>query len=107
MKMKELTSIDDLKELYNQPVVVIFKHSTRCPISAAAAREVAALEEDLPKGIILTRVLVIEQRDVSLKIADDLLVKHESPQVIVLKDRKVVYSASHYEIKKEAIKAHL
>jgi len=49
-------------------------------------------------------VVVQENREISNQIEQDLGVKHESPQVIIIKDKKVVYHSSHDNIKIEDIK---
>jgi bacillithiol system protein YtxJ len=37
-------------------------------------------------------------RDVSRELADVTGVRHETPQVIVLRDGKAVWNASHFEV---------
>jgi len=83
------TLIDDSKL---RPVVV-FKHSTACPISAAAYREMEKYEGDVSLVVVQTA------REVSKELASLTGIRHESPQVIVLKDGKAVWNASHYQIK--------
>ncbi len=73
--------------------VVIFKHSTACGISSAAYREMEKLED---------RVNLLEvqsARDVSRELADMTGIRHETPQVIVLKDGKAIWNASHFDVK--------
>ena len=41
---------------------------------------------------------LLANRSISNKIADDLDVEHQSPQLIVLQDGKAVKSASHHSI---------
>jgi bacillithiol system protein YtxJ len=50
-------------------------------------------------------VKVIESRPVSNQIAEDLGVKHESPQVILLKGGASYWNASHWAITEEHIHA--
>ncbi len=74
--LKELTNQEDWQALYessnNQPVL-LFKHSTTCPISANAWKEFNNTLQDLEnKGVQTAYVKVIESRPVSLQIADDL-----------------------------------
>lgn len=72
----------------------VFKHSTRCPISASAAGVVRAHAFDLP----VYWVNVIEQRDLSDWVAATFSVPHESPQLLEIRDGAVRKSLSHYEI---------
>lgn len=102
----ELTSEEQLQNLYNQSdeqAVVIFKHSTRCPISHGAASEMDKVLQKPPQNIAFARVLVVENRSVSLRVAKDLAVRHESPQVIILKNKEVLFRASHRDITEDRV----
>ena len=112
--MNELTAIEDweacLSASETAPVFV-FKHSTRCPISTAAysavTRHVASAGETGPRFHL---VKVIESRPVSNAITEALGIEHKSPQLILVKERKAVWDASHYGINaeriEEAVKLH-
>lgn len=80
----------------NQPVV-IFKHSNACGISSAAYREMEKLEA--PVNLLEVQ----SAREVSRELADMTGVQHETPQVIVLKDGKAVWNASHFDVKAGAV----
>lgn len=106
---KELTSVDDLEksiEKSQDKIVVIFKHSTRCIISKTVLRN---FENEIEKyngdSFNFYYLDLLNHRDMSNRIAETLNVSHQSPQVIVLKDREVVYHASHENIKFNAILA--
>ncbi|MDK8180874.1 bacillithiol system redox-active protein YtxJ [Paenibacillus sp. UMB4589-SE434] len=93
-KLHELIS-----KSHEQPVV-LFKHSTRCPISTNADEEMSLVVKDFSQGPIqFGLIYVVENRDVSLLAADELGIKHESPQVLVLQDGKVLWHDSHYGIR--------
>ena len=80
----------------------IFKHSTRCPISAGARREVedfAAARPEVP----VHEVLVIEDRPASNEVARRLGIEHRSPQAILVRDGAPVWSASHRDITAAAL----
>jgi len=102
-----LKSTDDLDELMalsaSQPVM-IFKHSTRCPTSSFALRE---FEEYVPsaieRGIACAQVLVVEDRPISLEIAERLEVRHQSPQAILVRDSAAVWNDSHERISSLAL----
>lgn len=106
--MNSLTSLDELDAclaLSDDRPVLIFKHSTACPISSQAYSEVAkyiqhAAESDPP----VYMVKVIEDRPVSNQIADTLALQHRSPQLILVKDRAAAWSSSHYGINEQAIR---
>ena len=73
---------------------LVYKHSTTCGISASAAKEVRAMETELPIYWINVR----EQRDLSSWVAETYDVTHESPQLILIRDGKADKVWSHYEV---------
>ena len=77
--------------------IVIFKHSNACGISSAAYREMEKLEGQV------NLLEVQSARDVSRELADMTGIRHETPQVIVFKDGKAVWNASHFEVKAGAV----
>lgn len=77
--------------------VVIFKHSTACGVSSAAYREMEKLEGQV------NLLEVQSARDVSRELADLTGIRHETPQVIVFKDGKAVWNASHFDVKAGAV----
>ncbi len=77
--------------------VLLLKHSTRCPISASAWREFQSLAER-EKRAAFYRILVVENRPLSLHIADSTGIRHESPQVFLFRHGHVSWHASHWAI---------
>ncbi len=58
------------------------------------------MERFLPDALLpILKVLVIESRPLSLMLADQLSVKHESPQMILVYENRAVWSASHGKVK--------
>ncbi len=91
----ELNTTQKLEQLINESgekPVVLFKHSTTCPISAGVYQEISKADADI------NLVIVQKARNVSSAIAAKTGVRHESPQAIVLKNGKVIYQASHYDV---------
>jgi bacillithiol system protein YtxJ len=82
---------------------LVFKHSTACPISAGAAREVAGLVTDLP----IYQVNVREQRDLSDWVSAAYAVVHESPQLILVRAGKALRSWSHGDVRRGPIEKEL
>ncbi|MFT6850298.1 MAG: bacillithiol system protein YtxJ [Sphingobacteriales bacterium] len=77
---------------------VIFKHSTRCPVSMMAKRHfergwIHSEEEITPFYLDL-----ISFRDLSNEIAEAFSVEHQSPQMLVIKEGKCVFHTSHSDI---------
>ncbi|CAN5322136.1 bacillithiol system redox-active protein YtxJ [soil metagenome] len=83
--------------------VVLFKHSTRCSISSMALgrfeRSWKLSETDVPTYFLD----LIAHRNLSDKIASLFEIGHESPQVLVIKNGKCIYTASHSDISVSAI----
>ena len=50
---------------------------------------------------------LIIHRDISNAIAEKLLIRHESPQLIIVKEGKAIYNASHGAIDVEQIKIYV
>ena len=90
-------ALDSLLENSKQRPIVIFKHSLACSISAAAYREMQKLDSE----VVLVEVQNAGQ--VSRELADRTGIRHESPQVIVFRNGKAVWNASHYEVKAHAV----
>lgn len=102
--MEKLTSIEEFTKLINstEKPIYIFKHSTRCPISAHAFqsfKEFISHHSDITSAY----VDVIHERDVSNQIANSSKVTHQSPQVIIFQKAQPVWHASHYSISVEAL----
>lgn len=96
--MKRLTSLDELDVLLGEPgPTLLFKHSTRCPISAAALEEMEAWGGDF---VFLD---LIAHRDVSNAVAERLAVRHESPQLILVKGGRAAAVLNHDEIDRAAV----
>ncbi len=96
--MKQLTSIADLDAvLADGRPVLLFKHSTQCPISTFADQEYARFAEQLEPSttILLTHLDLIAHRDVSAAIAEKTGITHQSPQAILVVDGTAVWDASH------------
>lgn len=101
----DLTSDADWEaavERSHEAPVLIFKHSSACPVSSRANRQMNKLAEDGDPPVY--RVIVQEARDVSSAIAARLGIQHETPQAILLKDGEPVFDASHYSITAESIR---
>ncbi|WEK52889.1 MAG: bacillithiol system redox-active protein YtxJ [Candidatus Cohnella colombiensis] len=104
--MKQLMTIEQwhevLKNSSTKPLLV-YKHSTSCSVSAGAQDEVMNYVSDVVRDgkqapVDFAIVHVIEERPVSNQIAEDLGVKHASPQAILVQDGKAVWDTSHWHI---------
>jgi len=97
VRITDVESFEELASRSQDVPVVVFKHSTTCPISAAAYEEMSRFDGEV--------ALVEVQRALSLSKAIERKtgVPHESPQVLVLRKGKVVWDASHWKVKADAV----
>lgn len=92
LRIEDRTTLDNLITDSKQRPVIVFKHSNACSISARAYREMQKFEGDV-------NILEVQSaRDISRELADLTGVRHETPQVIVLRDGKAVWNASHFDV---------
>lgn len=102
--------VDDLhgvlKASATRPVL-LFKHSAACGLSAQAYDELKSVlgMPHLPADVYLVEVWT--ERAISDSIAAKLRVRHESPQILLLKDGRVMWSASHCGVTAQAIRGAL
>lgn len=113
-QIQELTKLDEwsnlLKKSFQKPVLLL-KHSTRCPVSAEAHDQF--LKHVAKEGLSeleYALVLVVESRPISNAVAEELGIKHESPQALLIRNGQSVWHASHWritsdELKEQAVRA--
>ncbi len=108
--MKEIKRINRESELESliknseNELIVVFKNSTRCPISFGALREFELWAAELNHpNIQLYRIDVIEQRNLSNYLVELTGVQHQSPQIIFIINGNVVDHYSHSTIRKERL----
>jgi bacillithiol system protein YtxJ len=82
----------------------ILKHSSICPISDAAFREMEAFLAERP-GETVGLVVVQDHRPASDHAARVLGVRHETPQAFLLLDRRVLWHGSHGRITRLSLAA--
>lgn len=87
--------------------VLLFKHSTRCSISAMALNRLERAWAESIEKVPIYFLDLITHRDISQKIAQLYNVPHESPQILILKNGKCIYTASHSEINVSVILASI
>ncbi|MCP4147993.1 MAG: bacillithiol system redox-active protein YtxJ [bacterium] len=87
---------------------IIFKHSTRCPISTRAKREMDAFLKNNQGDYEFELVDVIDNKPRSAEIAEMYGIRHESPQIIILgNNNSPTWNASHGSITEESIKLEI
>jgi bacillithiol system protein YtxJ len=103
----ELRTSQDVDRLLDQSEshpVLLLKHSYTCGTSAQALDELLShLEERDETNVRFAMVTVQTARAASTDIAARLGVRHETPQALLIRHRKVVWQASHFRVTAEAI----
>ncbi|WP_316793467.1 bacillithiol system redox-active protein YtxJ [Pedobacter frigoris] len=104
MQWKNITDLNQISEIKDkQGYSLIFKHSTRCSVSAMAKRRFEMDWEAIPADTSLYFLDLISYRDISAQIAETFEVHHESPQILLIKDGDCVLDASHSDISAEEV----
>lgn len=94
-----LTDEEQLKQIVSKSQIrpqVIFKHSTRCSISAVALQRLQKTTQ--PSDIDFYFLDLLANRQLSNQVSVLFKVPHESPQVLVIRDGSCVYEESHMGI---------
>ena len=101
MNWKLLITSDQIADIIARSYTVpclIFKHSTRCNISAIAKYRLEDdwhFEADMVEPYFLD---LLQYRDLSNEISERFQVWHESPQVLMIANGECVYDSSHLDI---------
>ncbi len=108
--MKEIDSISELESIVASGEtndIFIFKHSSRCGISAVVKSKFAKWLDSIEDKNVVLVIDVIENRDLSKEIEKKLSIKHESPQLIWIRNWKVIWYGSHFEISQSNLNKNL
>lgn len=111
--MNNLTHLHDVDELEAAIAesrlrpVLLFKHSRTCGISCEALDELHTYLSEPPPQASYKLITVQSHRSVSDAAAARLGVRHETPQAILLRDGRPVWSASHFRITAHELKRAL
>lgn len=101
--LRDRTQLDTLLAPVHDQPVVLYKHSTQCGLSTRAADAVLAWREGHRPPADVVEVQVIEQRALSNEITRRTGIPHASPQVLLVKNGRVLWHTSHRDITVEAL----
>lgn len=104
--MKQLSSSRDLDSVFAEKTALLYKHSTRCPISAAAHQQLESFLERNPEAP-LYMVDVNASEEVSHYVVEKTGIEHESPQLILLRSGTPIWTTSHFDITADAVAEQL
>ncbi len=94
IQLESIKQLETITENSNNKTQVVYKHSSTCGIS----RMVLGMftdTYDTDLDIDLYFLTIQNHRDVSNAIEDKFAVRHESPQLLVVKNEAVVFHTSH------------
>jgi bacillithiol system protein YtxJ len=87
--------LDEVDTISKTKPVVLFKHSTRCSISRFALKRFDAEYNYTDDQIDWYLLDLLNHRDISNEMAHRYKVEHQSPQIIVIRNGKAVFSSTH------------
>lgn len=96
-KITDTKTLDQVLARSHDGPVVLFKHSSTCPISSAAYQQMSKVAGEV------SLVVVQQARDVSKEVEARTGIRHESPQTIVFRNGQAVWNASHFDITAGAV----
>ena len=85
--------------------IAIFKHSTRCSISSTAKARIERSWNFDETKLPIYYLDLLSYRHLSNQVAAEFDVRHESPQLLVIKNGECVYHASHFGIDPREVEA--
>ena len=98
--IKKCQTDEDFRQLLtnsHNKVVFLFKHSTACPVSRGACNKIEEFAKSESRAEFW-QLLVRENKELALRIADETGIEHKSPQVIQFRNGKAVWDCSHHAI---------
>ena len=84
---------------------IIYKHSKTCSLCSWSNDKLGELADQ--DGITLELVDVIAPRALSQQIEAQFGVRHESPQILIIEDGRVLWHASHRGVAPDRVRAAL
>ncbi len=93
--------LDEIILLSEGKPQVILKHSNQCGTSFFAKKNLEMIDGKYLEGVDLYLVDVISQRGLSTILGEKVGVRHQSPQLIVLFNGKVIWHGSHQHVNEE------
>ena len=97
--IESVPALDEFLATATGETAVLFKHSNTCGVSARAHAEMSRL--DGPVGLITVQ----RARAVSDEVEKRWELTHETPQVLLVRDGRLVWDASHFKIRATDVEA--
>ena len=100
--MNRLKTIEEwrmLLEKSDEQPFLLFKLSMTSLSSVTAKKEMESLVTDIPRYVVISQL----DKKVSNAVELDTGVKHETPQLLIIKDKKAIWQATRYQIKQSVV----
>lgn len=96
--LHDVPSLDAAIAESRERPVLLFKHSRHCGVSCEALDELQTHVDGSDARVAYKMITVQTHRSVSDAASERLGLRHQTPQAILLRDGKVVWTASHFRI---------
>ena len=106
LSLAAMSQIEEIAEHSKSTPCIVYKHSTRCSLSSLARHR---LEKDWlfsDQAVLPYFLDLIANRDVSNLVEEYFGVRHQSPQLLLIRDGRCVYHASHLDINARSLQPH-
>ena len=106
-RITEKEQLDEIIQQSETLPIIIYKHSTRCGLSSMTQN---MLDRDWAKLRNHTKLYfldLIRYRDISNQVEEKFNVRHQSPQILIIKNGNCIYNESHYNINVDEILENL
>ena len=93
-ELTDLAMLNELIDRSSHEKVYLFKHSTRCGISSIVFQKFKKQMKEAGQRYFFINIL--KHRSISNEVSERLELRHESPQLIIIKDGTAAQHGSHY-----------
>jgi monothiol bacilliredoxin len=105
VRPQRIEDLDRLLAQTSERPLLLFKHSVTCGTSAEALDElIDHLNEDQLDARYAI-VTVQSHRELSNEVSARLGVRHETPQALLIRNGRVIWSASHFRVTAAAVQS--
>ncbi len=99
IQLTDINQLNQIRENSQDTPIMIFKHSTSCSTSSMVkGRLERNWNEEEMKHVQSYYLDLIRHREISNIISEQYNIRHESPQVLIIRAGEAVDNFSHFEI---------
>ena len=98
IQLTSLSQLEEIKEISKSEPIAIFKHSTRCGISRMVLNSFEKQMDESLKNFKVYYLDLLAYRGLSDEVGFTFQVRHQSPQLLVIKNGVLAAHASHYDV---------